>query len=261
MALKTVGTLAVALSLTSNAHAVVFIGERTNPSLSELQAGYDSGKKYQHYPGIVRTTEGGGLILPATNNYLFAKDLKPGSVMPTIVDPRALLRAAKKDQVVLVASTDEGPSLCFPVFKELAEQNNSSCSELMGHVAEQAKDDSTLGTALGGVMEVQAQVTKMTEEIIEKMEQETEEAVQEMVEEVVEDMMPVIEKEMKDITPPMASAPWNGHLDDWLDLVDRGMVTQKEVEAIADKLGATTESVWNDYDAEGIGTELEEKDS
>ena len=131
----------VALSLLAVPASAKNFGTDTVPSLLEIIEGYKMGK-YQRYPGVVRETESGLRIGPSSG-YLFADHLEAGTILPRIADARALLKAAKQPQVVMVASAGERVryEIRFPVFEEIARQNKVSYWDLMDHLMVNAYED------------------------------------------------------------------------------------------------------------------------
>ena len=163
------------------------IWEFKSPSLHEIQAGYDSGKKYQRYAGVA------GKNSANSYPYVFANDLKPGTVLPKVVDAHRLLRAAKKKQVVKVTNLDNKWYLCFPVLQEIAYQNQISCEGLILHLNENWEDDKSnpIGKAQERAEEIaeaiEEELMKETDEVIEMIEEEVIEVIEEEVIEVIEE--------------------------------------------------------------------------
>ena len=188
---KTLIALLAAGTMLSGAAANAAIWKLDNPTLSEIQVEYTAGNKFQYYPGVVRENSFGARVTP-TSGYIFKDELKVGTVLPSIVDVNSLLIASKKEQKVLVASVGDTHSVCFPVFAELAYQNQVSCGFLMDHILENLTDDSKLHKLGNAVTLVQDKI----QEIADKAAQEASDEVSKEVENWSEDIKDEIEDEV-----------------------------------------------------------------
>lgn len=153
-------SLVLSLSL-SSANATIIFKDSNQPTLAELQAGIDACNrgdeancKYEHYPGVVRITESGLKVGPNDPKFILANVLKPGTVLPKVEDPRALLAAIKNKKKVTIVSyrftelkvastVDFGEFLQDYVqhaaipseIVELAEQNGITPIQMYEHIA------------------------------------------------------------------------------------------------------------------------------
>ena len=125
MKTKVITTLVLIAGLATGSSAgITFPGKHPLKSLSDIQMLVDDGG-YLHYAGTKTETH--------TPQYpwVLGESIKSGKVAPRVIDPRALLQAAKKEQVVKVS----GPiSYCYPIYEELADQNKIGCEDLIEHL-------------------------------------------------------------------------------------------------------------------------------
>ena len=208
------------LGLSINSGYSIPFGPQTNPSLKEIVEGRKNGK-FEYYPGVVRVNSFGAKVLPGFP-YILTSQFKKDAVLPEVKDIQALLRAAKKKQVVKVASTDTSKfQIQFPVFKEIAKQNGISYDELMAHFAEWAEEGSMVHdvTATADHLDkmLEEEVNKALDDVVEEITKVTEEVAEEIVEEInIEDILAKHGYNINDYT----------YSEDWVDnaLQDDGLV-------------------------------------
>lgn len=101
---KTVLSL-VALSLmTSAAQGTVIFRDPDSPTLAEINSGLQDchagvpDAKFCSYPGQVKVTASGTKIGPSDPKYILGDVLEPGTALPYVQDPAALLAAIKKSK-------------------------------------------------------------------------------------------------------------------------------------------------------------------
>ena len=135
----------------------------SNPSLKEIQEGYNSGEKYQRYPGVRRENS------CPSSGYLFCDNVKVGTVLPRIVDVSDLYRAAKKKQEVRPVA-GLGVRVYFPVIEEIARQNQVSYEWLVEHLVINAREDDK-GDTIRSIAAVTAHVIEVTEEQLRALEE------------------------------------------------------------------------------------------
>ena len=212
--------------LITPASATQNFGMSTVPSLMEIVEGYKEGK-YQRYPGVVRETESGLRIGPS-GGYLFADHLKPGTILPRIVDAQALLRAAKMKQTVEVASLSR-VYIKFPVIAEIAEQNKVSYAYLMGYLLDNAYEDER-GDTIRSIHDTAVYAASVANQLIaEQVNEEVAEVVAPVIEEVVEEVEEEVHQTLQEL--------YNSYFDRGLN-ADDFVVDYPEHEGIVGELEA-----------------------
>ena len=180
--MKQLITIVLAGFISLSAHSATIFNTPEH-SLMDVQSYIDSGK-WVHYPGVAR--------LNAAQGYLFNDELEHGTALPKVANPRALLEALKRDQVVLVASLDS-VAICFPIFQEIAKQNGVACDTLMRHLYTNAIDSSFFNDIEMAsekaneqvnmliAQQVEDKLSKMQEEVTKEVIEYTKESVQQLL--------------------------------------------------------------------------------
>ena len=132
-----------------------------NPSLKEIQEGYNSGKKYQRYQGVKRQYS------CPSSGYLFCNNVKVGTVLPKIKNARALYYASReKIEIVPVSSQEGSYYVRYPVLAEIAEQNGVSYTWLARYLDKVALEDER-GDTLRRIADTTVHVGKAAKKALE----------------------------------------------------------------------------------------------
>lgn len=186
--MRKITTALVALLLVvTPASATIFSFD--SPSLKEIQEGYNSGDKYQRYPGVKRRENGCPI-----DGFLFCQNVKVGTVLPRIVDTLDLYKAAKKKQEVRTASL-VAVTIHFPIIAEIARQNQVEYEWLLDHLVINAYEDER-GDVLRSIQTIADNVVTVTEEQLERLSREAE-SIAETVADPVEEVVTEVERDLQ----------------------------------------------------------------